>query len=263
MGTEKNALAMSIVAYHFAALDSSSYWSSSMSGTAALRVLTGFRSAERLIPSGLRTGELLVLPLGWAAWSPHSRAGGATATSAPASASPHAGHREGEAAAAAPLRPSVRSTAGGKRPSRHSSLRALPAGCSQLWPWLQGVGCEATVAPGWPWWHGPGAQTFPSFRRYKCRFFFPMENVSKPNYWLIPLLTWISINTDSQMVAKEGIGVPCTKLLGGYLCSVFCTLQLHQARPPNGFLLFWFCKEEHDYSTIRSRHMSATQCKRD
>ncbi|RMC21412.1 hypothetical protein DUI87_02277 [Hirundo rustica rustica] len=35
-GMEKKALAMSIVAYYFAALDSSSYWSSSMSGTAVL-----------------------------------------------------------------------------------------------------------------------------------------------------------------------------------------------------------------------------------
>jgi len=35
-GIEKNALAMPAVAYHLAAFDSSSYWSSSMSGTAVL-----------------------------------------------------------------------------------------------------------------------------------------------------------------------------------------------------------------------------------
>jgi len=35
-GMEKNALTMSVVACHLAAFDSSSYWSSSMSGTAAL-----------------------------------------------------------------------------------------------------------------------------------------------------------------------------------------------------------------------------------
>jgi len=35
-GMEKNALAMSVVAYHLAAFDSNSYWSSSMSDTAAL-----------------------------------------------------------------------------------------------------------------------------------------------------------------------------------------------------------------------------------
>jgi len=35
-GIKKNAVAMSIVAYHLAALDSSSYCSSNMSGTATL-----------------------------------------------------------------------------------------------------------------------------------------------------------------------------------------------------------------------------------
>ncbi|KAJ7428349.1 hypothetical protein BTVI_00879 [Pitangus sulphuratus] len=34
-GMEKNVLVTSIVAYHFAVLDSSSYWSSNMSGTVA------------------------------------------------------------------------------------------------------------------------------------------------------------------------------------------------------------------------------------
>ncbi|CAN0148625.1 unnamed protein product, partial [Bubo scandiacus] len=44
IGMEKNALAMSVVAYHLAAFDSSSYWSSSMSGTAALIAgVTSFR----------------------------------------------------------------------------------------------------------------------------------------------------------------------------------------------------------------------------
>jgi len=36
-GMEKNALAMSIVAYDLTALNSNSYWTSNMPGTAALR----------------------------------------------------------------------------------------------------------------------------------------------------------------------------------------------------------------------------------
>lgn len=84
-------------------------------------------------------------------------------------------------------------------------------------------------------------QTLPSIWRYKYKFFYGKCHQTQ-------LLAYSTSYTDSQLVAKEGISVPCTKLHGGDLCSVFCTLHLHQARSQYGSLLFWFCKQEQAYS---------------
>lgn len=70
---------------------------------------------------------------------------------------------------------------------------------------------------------------------------FSMENVTKPNYWLIPL-TQTSVNTQIPSWWPRRLSCMDKAPWRRSLLWIFCTVHLHQARSQSGFLLFWFCK---------------------